>query len=109
MNSFLSVGGSQRHEWLVNFHRNFIEISLTLLRAVYSGSTACVALIIDTTLYVANCGDTRAVLCRGGKPVRLSVDHNVHIESEKQRIISLGGTVNGIVSIENLSTDIITS
>jgi len=61
--------------------------------SVYSGTTICAALIIQDTLYVANCGDTRAVLCRKGKPIRLSVDHNLKLESEKKRILDLGGTV----------------
>lgn len=30
-----------------------------------AGSTAITVLIRDTTLFVANCGDCRAVLCRG--------------------------------------------
>ena len=42
------------------------------------GSTAVVALLVRGRLVVANCGDSRAVLCRGGSPpVQLSDDHKV--------------------------------
>jgi protein phosphatase 2C len=42
------------------------------------GSTAVVAVLVRGRLVVANCGDSRAVLCRGGAtPVPLSVDHKV--------------------------------
>jgi protein phosphatase 2C len=41
------------------------------------GSTAVVAIICSSHIIVANCGDSRAVLCRGKQPVPLSVDHKV--------------------------------
>lgn len=41
------------------------------------GSTAVVALVCSSHVIVANCGDSRAVLCRGKQPVALSVDHKV--------------------------------
>lgn len=41
------------------------------------GSTAVVAIVFPSHIVVANCGDSRAVLCRGRKPIPLSVDHKV--------------------------------
>ena len=41
------------------------------------GSTAVVALVCSSHIIVANCGDSRAVLCRGKEPMPLSVDHKV--------------------------------
>lgn len=41
------------------------------------GSTAVVAVVGKEELVVANCGDSRAVLSRGGVVVPLSVDHKV--------------------------------
>lgn len=41
------------------------------------GSTAVVALICSSHIIVSNCGDSRAVLCRGKEAMALSVDHKV--------------------------------
>jgi protein phosphatase 2C len=41
------------------------------------GSTAVVAVVGPRRVVVANCGDSRAVLSRGGVPVPLSSDHKV--------------------------------
>ena len=43
------------------------------------GSTAVVAIVTPDKIIVANCGDSRAVLCRNGKAVPLSSDHKVII------------------------------
>jgi serine/threonine protein phosphatase PrpC len=44
------------------------------------GSTAVITLLVDESVLVANCGDSRTVLCRGtngSPPVPLSFDHKV--------------------------------
>ena len=43
------------------------------------GTTAVVAILTPDKIVVANCGDSRAVLCRKGKPVPLSSDHKVSL------------------------------
>lgn len=40
-----------------------------------AGCTANVVVIDDKFYYTANSGDSRSVLCRGGKLVSLSEDH----------------------------------
>uniref|UniRef100_A0A0D9XCI6 protein-serine/threonine phosphatase n=1 Tax=Leersia perrieri TaxID=77586 RepID=A0A0D9XCI6_9ORYZ len=57
------------------------------------GSTAVVAVVDDTRVVVANCGDSRAVLCRDGAPVPLSTDHKPDRPDELDRIESAGGRV----------------
>nr|GMC61536.1 probable protein phosphatase 2C 50 isoform X1 [Ipomoea batatas] len=57
------------------------------------GSTAVVAILCPTNIIVANCGDSRAVLCRGKSPMPLSVDHKPNREDEYSRIEALGGKV----------------
>ncbi|GKV03654.1 hypothetical protein SLEP1_g15922 [Rubroshorea leprosula] len=57
------------------------------------GSTAVVALICSSHIIVANCGDSRAVLCRGKEPMALSVDHKPNREDEYARIEAAGGKV----------------
>jgi protein phosphatase 2C len=57
------------------------------------GSTAVVALVCSSHIIVANCGDSRAVLCRGKEPIALSVDHKPNREDEYARIEAAGGKV----------------
>ena len=64
---------------------------------IHAGATAIVAVIHGTTLTVANAGDSRAVLCRGGgtdATVPLSTDHKPMQATELFRIINAGGFVN---------------
>ncbi|KAL6341178.1 hypothetical protein AAG906_032294 [Vitis piasezkii] len=57
------------------------------------GSTAVVAIVTPEKIVVANCGDSRAVLCRNGKAIPLSSDHKPDRPDELQRIQSAGGRV----------------
>ncbi|WRX34383.1 PPM-type phosphatase-like domain - like 10 [Theobroma cacao] len=57
------------------------------------GSTAVVAIVTPDKIIVANCGDSRAVLCRNGKPVPLSSDHKPDRPDELNRIQAAGGRV----------------
>ncbi|GAV78309.1 PP2C domain-containing protein [Cephalotus follicularis] len=57
------------------------------------GSTAAVAIITPDKIIVANCGDSRAVLCRNGKAVALSTDHKPDRPDELNRIEGAGGRV----------------
>ncbi|XP_077245343.1 protein phosphatase 2C 16-like isoform X2 [Tasmannia lanceolata] len=52
------------------------------------GSTAVVSALCSSHIIVANCGDSRAVLCRGKSPVALSVDHKVS-QTEKMNMQGL--------------------
>uniref|UniRef100_A0A5B7BF46 PPM-type phosphatase domain-containing protein n=1 Tax=Davidia involucrata TaxID=16924 RepID=A0A5B7BF46_DAVIN len=58
-----------------------------------SGSTACVAIIRNNQLVVANAGDSRCVLSRKGQACNLSTDHKPDLEAEKERIEKAGGFV----------------
>ncbi|KAM7490578.1 hypothetical protein LguiA_033499 [Lonicera macranthoides] len=57
------------------------------------GSTAVVAIVCSSHIIVANCGDSRAVLCRGKEPIALSEDHKPNREDEYERIEAAGGKV----------------
>jgi len=59
-----------------------------------SGTTACVALVWDGRLLVANAGDSRCVLSRAGTAVDLSQDHKPDDEMEKARIVAAGGHIS---------------
>ncbi|KAF6161175.1 hypothetical protein GIB67_007816 [Kingdonia uniflora] len=57
------------------------------------GSTAVVSVVTPDKIVVANCGDSRAVLCRGGRAVPLSIDHKPDRPDELQRVQAAGGRV----------------
>ncbi|KAL1557399.1 protein-serine/threonine phosphatase [Salvia divinorum] len=64
-------------------------------RGPHSGSTACVAVIGENQLVVANAGDSRCVISRNGQAHELSVDHKPMLPAERERIIHAGGFVRG--------------
>ncbi|KAL9283965.1 putative protein phosphatase 2C 78 [Arabidopsis thaliana] len=57
------------------------------------GSTAVVSVLTPEKIIVANCGDSRAVLCRNGKAIALSSDHKPDRPDELDRIQAAGGRV----------------
>lgn len=83
----------------------YIDNSLDLKISNYQGSTSLVAVIKDEKLYVANVGDSRAVLCRDGFAIDLSIDQNISCVNEKQRIEKLGGVI--YYPVENIDKDLI--
>ncbi|KAL0097929.1 phosphatase 2C-like domain-containing protein, partial [Phycomyces blakesleeanus] len=59
-----------------------------------SGCTAVVALLTkQNILFVSNAGDSRAVLCTGGRAIALSQDHKPTNKKETERIEKAGGFV----------------
>jgi len=60
------------------------------------GCTAVCVLLSKAEVVCANAGDSRAVLCRKGKPVELSHDHKPNDGTERRRIEEAGGKVEEI-------------
>jgi len=61
------------------------------------GSTAVTAILIDSKmLYVANVGDSRAVISKGGEAKQLSIDHEPGNLVEKEDIVKKGGFVSNM-------------
>ncbi|XP_008439133.2 probable protein phosphatase 2C 75 isoform X2 [Cucumis melo] len=63
------------------------------MEVALGGSTAVVAVLTPDHIIVANCGDSRAVLCRGGRAIPLSIDHKPDRNDELARIEAAGGRV----------------
>lgn len=63
----------------------------------WMGTTAVVVLALRQAgrrqIFCANCGDSRAVLCRGGEAVPLSDDHKPQNPEERSRIEAANGVV----------------
>ncbi|GKV32957.1 hypothetical protein SLEP1_g41518 [Rubroshorea leprosula] len=89
------LGGDGECEWRIALERSFTRMDKEVIKWNESvvgascrcelqspecdaaGSTAVVAIVTPDKIVVANCGDSRAVLCRKGKAVPLSSDHKV--------------------------------
>lgn len=92
VDTFLAVDEALRHE--------------PLIEPLYAGTTACVALLRDDTLTVANTGDSRAVVARKKRSpdgsddviayqaIDLTVDQNPDLPEERKRIEDMGGFVS---------------
>jgi len=57
------------------------------------GSTASTAVLVGDRLFVANVGDSRAIICREGNAIPVSKDHKPDQTDERQRIEGAGGFV----------------
>lgn len=84
---------------------------LNAAHGIFSGCTAIVALLREEerpekvrVLYTGNVGDSRAVLLRGSRAIRLSYDHKGSDILEQKRVKDSGGfilneRVNGMLAI----------
>lgn len=96
-----SEGGEETAEQVATGIRNGFLCLDDQMRAIpevasgedKSGSTAVCALVSPSHLYFANCGDSRAVLCRAGAPAFSTRDHKPINPGEKERIQRAGGSV----------------
>ena len=75
-----------------------------------SGTTAICALISKTHIFIANLGDSRAILCRSGAVYFSTLDHKPSNPEEKQRIQDAGGNVmiervNGALAVSRALGD----
>lgn len=80
---------------------HIIECLRTISSEISGGTTAVVALIIKNKLYVANVGNSRAVLCKIDQNnlihvQQLSVDHDIDNDDELLRLMELGMDVEKI-------------
>ncbi|KAJ0663971.1 putative protein-serine/threonine phosphatase [Helianthus annuus] len=107
-----SGGGGDVERWRLAINRSFqrmdeMALRLCLCGAVgsssnicrcspklsFMGSTAVVSVVTNEYIFVANCGDSRTVLCRNGRAIPLSVDHKPNREDERARIEGCGGRI----------------
>jgi serine/threonine protein phosphatase PrpC len=85
------------------FQETFLEVDESLkkevlIEPVYAGTTACVALLRENKLTLANAGDSRAVLAQKKNDIwtalDLTKDQNPDLPEEQARIEGMGGFVS---------------
>lgn len=90
-------GKGWRHRWEEAFSSGFgrtdKEVSKKSIAPEIVGSTAVVVALSGCQIITSNCGDSRAILCRGKQTIQLSVDHKPDREDELARIEGGGGKV----------------
>nr|BAJ90060.1 predicted protein [Hordeum vulgare subsp. vulgare] len=64
-----------RKQWEKAFVDCFCRVDAEVEAPDTAGSTAVAAVVCSSHIIVSNCGDSRAVLCRGKAPLPLSLDH----------------------------------
>jgi protein phosphatase 2C family protein 2/3 len=79
------------HNGFLRTDRKFLEICRRY--GLEAGCTACAVFVTPTRIYVANAGDCRCILSRGGKLVILSNDHKPWDAAEMRRIEAAGYVV----------------
>ncbi|EXB59766.1 putative protein phosphatase 2C 6 [Morus notabilis] len=77
----------------VGFERADSEVMTETVAPEMVGSTAVVAVLSGCQIITSNCGDSRAVLCRGTQTIPLTVDQKPDREDELLRIERDGGKV----------------
>jgi len=60
---------------------------------IQGGSTALCGYINSGSLYLANVGDSKAIVIRDGVPVTLNVEHRANNENERKNVENRGGFV----------------
>lgn len=90
--AFLATDAAFWQEWQAELHGRSSAAQQHTER--YPGCTALAAVVAGRQLFVANAGDGRAVLSRGGAAVPLSRQHTADLADERARVLAAGGTVS---------------
>ena len=59
------------------------------------GTTANIMLIKNGIIYIANVGDSLSVMYKNKKAYNLNREHQIILQSEKERVLKSGATING--------------
>ncbi|XAR53382.1 Phosphoprotein phosphatase [Bertholletia excelsa] len=90
-------GFEWRRKWETVFSNSFEradnEVVAETVTTEMIGSTAAVVVLSGCQIITSNCGDSRAVLCRGTETIPLTVDQKPDREDELRRIEGNGGKV----------------
>nr|BAJ33673.1 unnamed protein product [Eutrema halophilum] len=96
--AFIRTDLAFRHE--LDSHRQSKRVSQ---KDLHPGCTAIASLLVDNKLFVANVGDSRAILCRAGHSFALSKAHLATCIEERNRVIREGGRIEWLVDTWRVS------
>lgn len=85
--------GKAMRDAFMNLDQNIRDTFEKSYGSDQSGCTAIVALVTPTHIIVANSGDSRSVMAKGGRTVEMSFDHKPINPGERTRIQNAGGLV----------------
>lgn len=118
LSSIINTDEFKNGDYVKGIRSGFLTIDETMrqlpeisqLQEKCGGTTAVCALISRTQIYIANCGDSRAVLCRHGVPIFATQDHKPILPIEMERICKAGGSVmikrvNGTLAVSRALGD----
>lgn len=70
-----------KRRWEAAFHNGFGRVDNEVIDEAVApdmvGSTAVVVVLSGCQIIASNCGDSRAILCRGSQRIQLTIDHKV--------------------------------
>jgi len=79
---------------LTGLRRAFLALDQELGKeAQLCGTTATACILSEDQIYIASCGDSRAIIARDGSALQLIQDHSLDRQDEKDRVIKAGGRV----------------
>ncbi|XP_068614182.1 protein phosphatase Mn(2+)-dependent 1K-like [Brachionichthys hirsutus] len=103
MEKFIKDLVTQESDLEIVLKKAFLEVDKALAKHLHfspdasgtsAGTTSTVALLRDgIELVVGSVGDSRAMLCRKGKALKLTVDHTPDRKDEKERVKKSGGFI----------------
>ncbi|XP_017781385.1 PREDICTED: protein phosphatase 1A [Nicrophorus vespilloides] len=109
------VAGEFQEDVIKGIHNGFLKLDnnmreLLEVSSDKSGTTAVCAFVSPRQIFIANCGDSRAVLSRSGNPVFTTQDHKPNLPLERARIMDAGGSVliqrvNGTLAVSRALGD----
>ncbi|KAL9999923.1 putative protein-serine/threonine phosphatase [Helianthus debilis subsp. tardiflorus] len=80
-------------KWQSALSKAYDNVDKACVKDLPGGSTAVVVLVSPCQIIAANCGDSRAILCRGFYTIPLTADHKPYRQDENERIVRSGGHV----------------
>lgn len=83
--SFLEIAAKN------NFFSGCTSNTIILIKYPYYKHYSYNSTKYEKTIYCANCGDSRAILCRNGTSIELNICHNTANSNEVKRILEAGG------------------